>query len=123
LLLTWACLNEDLIVGNGLEKLEKLPRAILAHTPTPIEHLPNMSVKIGGAALYVKRDDCTGLALGGNKARQLEYYVGDALSQDADTILITGAVQSNFVRAAAAATIAIWLKRTTRTRIPVLQCK
>ena len=90
-------------MGNGLEKLEKLPRAILAHTPTPIEHLPNLSVKIGGAALYVKRDDCTGLALGGNKARQLEYYVGDALSQDADTILITGAVQSNFVRAAAAA--------------------
>ncbi|MCS5581177.1 MAG: hypothetical protein NZ837_11680, partial [Gammaproteobacteria bacterium] len=86
LLLTSACLNEDLIVGNGLEKLEKLPRAILAHTPTPIEHLPSLSVKIGGAVLYVKRDDCTGLALGGNKARQLEYYVGDALSQDADTI-------------------------------------
>ena len=90
-------------MGNGLERLEKLPRAVLAHTPTPIEYLPNLSVKIGGAVLYVKRDDCTGLALGGNKARQLEYYIGDALSQDADTILITGAVQSNFVRAAAAA--------------------
>ena len=76
-------------MGNSLEKLEKLPRAILAHTPTPIEHLPNLSVQIGGAALYVKRDDCTGLALGGNKARQLEYYVGDALSQNADTVSYT----------------------------------
>ena len=50
-----------------------------------------------------RRDDCTGLALGGNKARQLEFYMGDALSRDADTIVITGAVQSNFVRQAAAA--------------------
>ncbi|MDX1402801.1 MAG: D-cysteine desulfhydrase family protein, partial [Kiloniellales bacterium] len=53
--------------------------------------------------LLVKRDDCTGLAMGGNKVRQLEFYFGDALAQDADSILITGAVQSNFVRLAAAA--------------------
>lgn len=57
----------------------------------------------GGARLFVKRDDCTGLAFGGNKARQLEFYLGAAHAEHADTILITGAVQSNFVRMAAAA--------------------
>ena len=83
--------------------LDLLPRIPLAHTPTPIERLNNLSGVLGGGALYVKRDDCTGLAMGGNKARQLEYYFGEALQQHADTILITGAVQSNFVRMAAAA--------------------
>ena len=84
-------------------KLDVLPRTPLAHTPTPIEKLNNLSAVLGGGALYVKRDDCTGLAMGGNKARQLEYYFGEALEQNADTVLITGAVQSNFVRMAAAA--------------------
>ncbi len=51
----------------------------------------------------IKRDDCTGLAFGGNKVRQLEFYLGEAAAQGEDTILITGAVQSNFVRLAAAA--------------------
>jgi D-cysteine desulfhydrase family pyridoxal phosphate-dependent enzyme len=53
--------------------------------------------------LFVKRDDCTGLAMGGNKARQLEFYFGEAMTQEADTVLITGAVQSNFLRMTAAA--------------------
>lgn len=84
-------------------KLDALPRTPLAHTPTPIEKLNNLSGVLGGGVLYIKRDDCTGLAMGGNKARQLEYYFGEALEQNADTVLITGAVQSNFVRMAAAA--------------------
>ena len=84
-------------------KLDVLPRTPLAHTPTPIEKLNNLSGVLGGGVLYIKRDDCTGLAMGGNKARQLEYYFGEALQQNADTVLITGAVQSNFVRMAAAA--------------------
>jgi len=82
------------------------PRVALAHSPTPLEEMPRLATALAGAAtprLYVKRDDCTGLALGGNKARQLEYYMGQAVAQDADTVLITGAVQSNFVRQAAAA--------------------
>ena len=87
---------------STLAKLHTIPRTPLAHTPTPIEPLPNLGKYLGSGRLYVKRDDCTGLALGGNKARQLEYYFGDALEQSADTILITGAVQSNFVRMAAA---------------------
>lgn len=78
-------------------------RVSLAHLPTPIEALPRLSRDIGGANLLVKRDDCTGLAMGGNKARQLEFYFGDALAQGADTVLITGAVQSNYVRMTAAA--------------------
>jgi D-cysteine desulfhydrase/L-cysteate sulfo-lyase len=65
--------------------------------------MPNLSRYCGGAQLFVKRDDCTGLAFGGNKVRQLEFYLGDAVAQRADTILITSAVQSNFVRTAAAA--------------------
>ena len=90
-------------MDDALGRLAELPRTFLAHTPTPIEHLPNLSTQLAGASLYVKRDDCTGLAFGGNKARQLEFYLGEALSQNADTILISGAVQSNFVRSAAAA--------------------
>jgi D-cysteine desulfhydrase family pyridoxal phosphate-dependent enzyme len=70
---------------------------------TAIEHMPNLGAHCGGARLLVKRDDCTGLAFGGNKVRQLEFYMGAACSQGADTVLITGAVQSNFVRLAAAA--------------------
>ena len=85
-----------------LTKLHTIARTPLAHTPTPIEPLSNLGKHLGSGRIYVKRDDCTGLAVGGNKARQLEYYFGEALEQSADTVLITGAVQSNFVRMAAA---------------------
>ena len=61
----------------------------------------NLSAELG-IELFIKRDDLAGPSFGGNKSRQLEYYFGDALAQDADTILITGAVQSNFARLAAA---------------------
>ena len=82
---------------------KQLPRAILAHAPTPIEHLARLSDQLGGPNIYIKRDDCTGLAFGGNKARQLEYYFGEALEQGADTVLITSAVQSNYLRSTVAA--------------------
>lgn len=90
-------------MANTLGKLNDIPRTILAHTPTPIDPLPNLSKFVGKTNIYAKRDDCTGLCLGGNKARQLEFYLGAAQAARADTILITGAVQSNFVRMAAAA--------------------
>jgi len=83
--------------------LSDFPRAELSHKPTPLELMPNLTAWLGGPTLYVKRDDCTGLAMGGNKTRQLEYYLGEAVTEDADTVVITGAVQSNFVRQAAAA--------------------
>ena len=80
----------------------KYPWVQLAHTPTPLERMSNLSMKYpcnqGEINLWIKRDDCTGLALGGNKARQLEFYLGQALAQNADTVLTTGAIQSNHVR-------------------------
>ncbi len=84
-------------------KLLDLPRAKLVNGITPLEAMPNLSRICGGANLFVKRDDSMGFAFGGNKVRQLEFYLGEALSLNANTILITGAVQSNFVRLAAAA--------------------
>jgi D-cysteine desulfhydrase/L-cysteate sulfo-lyase len=88
---------------SGLGKLESFPRTKLARTPTPLEAMPSLAKELGGPSLYVKRDDMTGLAFGGNKARQLEFYFGAANAEGADVALITGAVQSNFVRSAAAA--------------------
>jgi D-cysteine desulfhydrase/L-cysteate sulfo-lyase len=70
--------------------------------PTPLDEAPALGRELG-IDLHVKRDDCTGLAFGGNKVRQLEFYLGAARAENADYILITGAVQSNFVRLAAAA--------------------
>jgi D-cysteine desulfhydrase/L-cysteate sulfo-lyase len=86
-----------------LGNLADTPRASLVNCRTPLEPMPNLADACGGARLFVKRDDCTGLAFGGNKVRQLEFYLGAALVQGADTILITSAVQSNYVRTAAAA--------------------
>ena len=85
-----------------LDRLSEFPRVVLTQTPTPIEPLARLGAELG-IELFVKRDDLTGLAMGGNKARQLEFYFGAAEAAKADTILITGAVQSNFMRMAAAA--------------------
>ena len=79
------------------------PRVRFAHLPTPLEPMPNLTRLLGGPQLYVKRDDCTGLATGGNKTRKLEFLIGDALAQGADTVITHGAVQSNHVRQTAAA--------------------
>jgi D-cysteine desulfhydrase family pyridoxal phosphate-dependent enzyme len=83
--------------------LEKFPRVRLAHVPTALEPMRNVTRALSSAEFFIKRDDCTGLALGGNKARQLEFYLGEALAKGCDTVVSTGAVQSNFVRMMAAA--------------------
>ena len=83
--------------------IEKLPRFPLAQLPTPIEELVRLSRELGGPELLIKRDDQTGLALGGNKTRKLEFLVGDALAQGADTLVTAGAAQSNHCRQTAAA--------------------
>lgn len=80
----------------------EFPKVKLSHTPTPLERLDNISAELG-SNLWIKRDDCTGLAFGGNKSRQLEFYIGQAMQQGADTLLTTGAVQSNHVRMTVAA--------------------
>ena len=81
---------------------ENFARVDLSHRPTPLERLRNVSDEFG-TSVWIKRDDCTGLAFGGNKSRQLEFYIGHALEQGADTLLTTGAVQSNHVRMTVAA--------------------
>ncbi len=86
-----------------LGRIASIPRSQLFSGRTAIEAMPNLTTHCGGAELLVKRDDCTQLAFGGNKVRQLEFYFGAARAQDADTVLITSAVQSNFARMAAAA--------------------
>lgn len=78
------------------------PRVPLSHTPTPLERLDNISAEFN-TNVWIKRDDCTGLAFGGNKSRQLEFYLGQAKEKGADTLLTTGAVQSNHVRMTVAA--------------------
>ncbi len=83
--------------------LSRFPRVSLAHLPTPLELLPNLSAELGGPQIWVKRDDCTGLATGGNKTRKLEFVMADAIEKGADTIVTVGAVQSNHVRQTAAA--------------------
>ena len=83
--------------------LQSFPRVRLAHLPTPLEFLPRLSEHLGGPEIWVKRDDCTGLAMGGNKTRKLEFSMGQAREENADTIITVGAVQSNHVRQTAAA--------------------
>ncbi len=107
-------------MSKAFEQLEKAPRVRLGHAPTPLEAMPNLGRSHGGRPLYVKRDDCTGLAFGGNKVRQLEFYLGEAVAEGADTVLITGAVQSNFVRltAAACATLRMQCHIQLEQRVP-----
>lgn len=88
----------------------RFPHVPLAHRPTPIEPLPRLSQHLGGPRLFVKRDDCTGLATGGNKARKLEFLVGEAIREGADMLVTQGAVQSNHVRQTAAAACRLGLK-------------
>lgn len=81
----------------------RLPRVRLAHLPTPLEEAPRLARALGGPRIFVKRDDATGLALGGNKVRKLEFILADALRAGADTILTTGGAQSNHCRMTVAA--------------------
>ncbi|MEA2078180.1 MAG: D-cysteine desulfhydrase family protein [Candidatus Marinimicrobia bacterium] len=73
-----------------------LQKITLAQLPTPLHELPNLADKLGfDGKLYIKRDDLTGLAAGGNKSRKLEYLMAEALKRDTDTIITTGGLQSN----------------------------
>jgi D-cysteine desulfhydrase family pyridoxal phosphate-dependent enzyme len=83
--------------------LEEMSRYRLAHLPTPIQSAERFSVVLGGPNIFIKRDDLTGLATGGNKTRKLEYLIGAALAEGADTIITAGGPQSNHCRQTAAA--------------------
>src|SRR5262249_61641476 len=95
-----------------LTKLGKFERYPLTFSPTPIEHLPRMTKALGGKVeIWAKRDDCnSGLALGGNKLRKVEYWSGDAIASNADTLVSIGGVQSNHTRMVAAVAAKIGMK-------------
>jgi len=87
-----------------------LPKASLGYFPTPLIELTRLSKTLGGPNIYMKRDDNTGLALGGNKTRKLEYIMGDALAKGADTVITAGAIQSNHCRQTAGAAASLGLE-------------
>ncbi|WP_428488307.1 D-cysteine desulfhydrase [Rhodopila sp.] len=82
--------------------LARFPRVRLFPAPTPLERLDNLSRALGGPTIWIKRDDCTVVATGGNKVRKLEWLIGEAKAQGATHIVTQGAVQSNHVRQTAA---------------------
>ena len=92
--------------------MKNLPRLKIAHLPTPVEELPRLSAHLGGPRLLVKRDDQTGLALGGNKTRKLEFLLAEAQAQGAEMVFTTGAPQSNHCRQTAAAAARVGLACT-----------
>ncbi|MHA1930267.1 MAG: 1-aminocyclopropane-1-carboxylate deaminase/D-cysteine desulfhydrase [Candidatus Thorarchaeota archaeon] len=82
--------------------MEPLPRKKFAFLPTPIHEMKNLADSLNIENLWIKRDDMTGISAGGNKTRKLEYIVGDAIENGADTLVTVGAVQSNHCRQTAA---------------------
>ncbi|MCE5323885.1 D-cysteine desulfhydrase family protein [bacterium] len=84
-------------------KLDTIPRISLTALPTPLDNAPRLAKKLGLRKLLIKRDDCTTLAGGGNKARKLEYLMADALQKECDVVLTDGGPQSNHARMTAGA--------------------
>lgn len=100
-----------LITAEELQKkIDGFPRVKLVNLPTPLEKMSRLTSALNGPQLWVKREDCTGLAFGGNKERKAEFALGDALSKNADVIITVGPVQSNHARATAAAARKLGLK-------------
>ena len=90
--------------------LSHFPKTSLGFLPTPLVELSRLSKALGGPTIFMKRDDQTGLALGGNKTRKLEYLLGDAVAQGCDAIVTAGAAQSNHCRQTAAAAAKLGLE-------------
>ena len=86
------------MLGRVIAELERIPRFRLATLPTPLHEAPRLARAIGLDRLLLKRDDNTGLAFGGNKARKLEYLVADAIRLGSDILVTLGAPQSNHCR-------------------------
>ncbi|HEY6434314.1 MAG TPA: D-cysteine desulfhydrase [Acetobacteraceae bacterium] len=93
--------------------LARFPRVRLFPAPTPLEPLTNLTRHLGGPKLWIKRDDCTVVATGGNKVRKLEFLAGDARAQGADHFVTQGAVQSNHVRQTVAVAARLGMQCTT----------
>ena len=84
------------------EAVGRFEQAPLAHLPTPFEEMPTLAAELGGPRLFVKRDDQTGLAFGGNKARKLDFILADAVAKGSDSVVTWAGVQSNWARMTAA---------------------
>ncbi len=107
-----------------IQKVKQMPQVNLGHFPTPLEECPRLSEALRGPRIFMKREDCSGLAFGGNKVRQLTFTIGDAVAQGADTIIHGAASQSNHCRQAAAACGKLGLKcylRLARDHKSILQ--
>jgi len=89
-------------IDRFLRRVARLPRVDLAHLPTPLEEVPRFAEQVGPVRIFIKRDDCTGLLLGGNKARHNEFLLADALYQGCDMLVWGAGVQSNNCRQTAA---------------------
>lgn len=104
--------QDDASLETVLSALAAHPKVALSHEKMPLKLLENIGPELG-VDLWAKRPNFNRLALSGNKMRQLEYYFEHAAAKDADTVLITGTVQSNFARHTSAAT-----RRVEQGRIP-----
>ena len=93
-----------------LESVDRFPRVDLIHRPTPLRKLERLSARLRGPEIYVKRDDLTGLAFGGNKSRKLEFIIRDILEKKADVVITWGSLQSNWCMQTAAAAKTFGLK-------------
>lgn len=90
--------------------VSRFPRVSLGHFPTPLEPMTRLTAQLGGPRLWIKRDDCTGLASGGNKTRKLEFLMAEAVAAQADIVITQGATQSNHARQTAAAAAKLGMK-------------
>lgn len=113
-------LNRPLAGPEVQALLRKLPRVAVASLPTPLDECPRLSRSLGGPRILIKRDDLTGLATGGNKARMLEFLMADAQQKGADVVITSAPTQSNFCRmvVAAGAKLGIKVILLLRTKSP-----
>lgn len=102
----------------SLHLLHQFARLELLGAPTPLEHLPRLSDYLG-RDIFIKRDDFTPVAMGGNKLRKLEFLAADALREGADVLLTAGAIQSNHVRQTAAVAARLGLKCVALLENPI----
>src|SRR6516225_4664957 len=96
-------MSTPLTVEHLRQAAAKLPRVTLAHLPTPLEEVSRFAAQLNGPRVFIKRDDCTGMVMGGNKTRHNEFLLGAALQQKADCLVWGAGVQSNNCRQTAAA--------------------
>jgi D-cysteine desulfhydrase family pyridoxal phosphate-dependent enzyme len=97
-------------IPDVLERTERFPHVDIIHRPTPLRKLERLSARLGGPEIYIKRDDLTGLAFGGNKSRKLEFIISDMLQKKADVVITWAGLQSNWCMQTAAAARSFGIK-------------